>query len=798
MHRRFLQLPGSARFGALSVLPASLLALAPAPTNVAHAQESADAVALEIVTVTARKREESIMDIPMAVSALSADDIETRGVRSLTDVAQFTPGFHSTNQTAGASNGRNDRSGKQVTFRGLSVSSGLVFIDGAPMTGTATPELQDIAQIEVLKGPQSAYFGRSTFSGAVNFITRDPGEELRGRIRAEAGNYDMIDVSGSLEGALVPGQLSARVSARHMEQSGQYKNFAEPGETLGDRSTKSGSVTVKYTPTDNLTIRAMGSLVRDHDGPPAQLALKNPDMNCNLGGRRGSWWCGDLPDSDKINPAYYSGQYRMNDMARQVLLDNSGGFATIFNPYWNDEAGLKRDSFYSNLRVDYEFDSGYELSALTAYTKEKYQQILNLSFRDGQNVPNTFGTYTPHIWWFVASQQKTEDFSQEIRLSSPDDRAFRWLVGLSYMEISVPGGSGVFGITPRGPGIVSTPVLNESETPALFGGLYWDVTDRLTLSGELRYQEDKLVRQALTNAIGQRVRGTRYEATFESYSPRVIADFDFTDDHNGYVSWSRGVRPGGFNVAFAVQPPQVQAMLPGVGVTFEEEKLTNYEVGFKSVWLDGRAQTRLAVYHATWEDGQLGNSLTFTPPGGNLNIINVTANVGEVELQGVELEGEFQATTNLMVSATFGYTDSEIKRYICGDCLGIDGTTTSAIGNRLPQSSKLSGTFSAEYSDALFADFDWFGRLDWIYRGDSYVTAANYAIIPERQLTNLRFGLRGAALGVEAYVANLFDDRTVANASLGSEALYTFGTGQEVRYSPAEKRRFGITATYKF
>ncbi len=803
MHRRFSQHVGATRLAAFSVLPASMLMLGTAPITTAFAQdESADGrIALEVVTVTARKREESIMEIPMAVSALSAEDLENRGIKNLADVSSFTPGFHSTNQVAGSSNGRNDRSGKQVTFRGLSVSSGLVFIDGAPMTGTATPELQDIAQVEVLKGPQSAYFGRSTFSGAVNFITRDPGEDFRGRLRVEAGNYDLVDVSGSLEGALIPGYLTARVSARFMDQKGQYDNYAEPGETLGDRSTKSGSITLKYTPTDNLTIRAMGSLVRDEDGAPAQLALKPPDMNCDLGGTKGPWWCGKLPDSDKINPAYYSGQYRMNDLSRSVLLDNVGNAATIFDPYWHDEAGLKRDSIYSNLRIDYEFDSGYTLSSLTAYTTEKYQQILNLSFRDGQNMPNIYGgpnPYTPHIWWFVASQQDTEDFSQEIRLSSPDDGAFRWLVGVNYMEISVPGGSGVYGITPRGPGIVSTPTLNESETPAIFGGAYWDVTDRLTLSGELRYQEDKLVRQALVNALGQRVPGTRYEATFESWSPRVIADFDFTDDHNGYVSWSRGVRPGGFNVAFAVQPPEVQAMLPGTGVTFDEEKLTNYEVGLKSTWLDGRAQTRLAVYYAEWEDGQLANSLTFTPPGGNLNIVSVTANVGEVELKGIELEGELQATSNLMLSATLGYTDSEIKSYICGDCLGIDGTTTSALGKRLPQSAKVSGTLSAEYSDLAFGDYDWFGRLDWTYRGDMYVTAANYAIIPERQLTNLRFGLRGNGMGLEAYVANLFDDRTVGNASLGSEALYTFGTGQEVRYSPAEKRRFGIRATYSF
>ncbi|HEY6644641.1 TonB-dependent receptor [Povalibacter sp.] len=799
MHRSILRSAGATKVAKLGLVPASLLAFAVTPINVAVGQEEGSAVTLEVITVTARKKEESIMEIPMAVSALSAEDIDNRGVTNLAQVAQFTPGFFSTNQTAGASNGRNDRSGKQVTFRGLSVSSGLVFIDGAPMTGTATPELQDIAQIEVLKGPQSAYFGRSTFSGAVNFITRDPGEELKGRIRAEAGNYDLVDVSGAIEGAIVPGILTGRVSARHMDQTGQYKNFAEPGETLGDRSTNSGSVTLKFTPTDNLSIRAMGSWVRDDDGAPAQLALKRADMNCDLGGTKGPWFCGNLPDSDKINPQYFSGQYQFNQQARDVLLNNTSNFATIFDPYYKDEAGMKRDSIYSNLRVDYEFDSGYELSALTAYTKEKYQSVLNLSFRDGQDVPNTYGTYTPHIWWLVASQQKTEDFSQEIRLSSPDNRAFRWLVGLSYMEITAPGGSGVYGITPRGPGIVSTPILNESETPAIFGGAYWDVTDRLTLSGELRYQEDTLVRQALVNALGQRVPGVRYESTFYSVSPRFIADFDFTDDHNGYVSWSQGVRPGGFNVAFAVQPPEVQALLPGVGVTFDEEKLTNYEIGLKSRWMDGRAQTRLAVYHSVWEDGQLSNSLTFTPPGGNLNIVGVTANVGKVDLDGVELEAEFQATTNLLLSGSFGYTDSEIKSYICGDCLAIDGSIDSALGKRLPQSSKLTGNLSAEYSDLLFGDYDWFGRADVIYRGDSFVEAGNYAIIPERYLTNVRVGVRGVSgLTVEGYVNNLFDDRTVSNASYGSEALYSFGTGHEVRYAPAEKRRFGVRATYSF
>ncbi|MFZ9479108.1 MAG: TonB-dependent receptor plug domain-containing protein, partial [Steroidobacteraceae bacterium] len=150
------------------LVPLTLPALAQQPAD--------DGFALEEIVVTARKVEENLMTVPMAITAFSSKDIEAAGMKTLNDVMRMTPSFNFVNQFGGS--GRNDRSTNSLVFRGLYISGnaglsagGLLFIDGAPVIGAQPPSMVDIDRIEVLKGPQSAYFGRSAFAGAINFIT---------------------------------------------------------------------------------------------------------------------------------------------------------------------------------------------------------------------------------------------------------------------------------------------------------------------------------------------------------------------------------------------------------------------------------------------------------------------------------------------------------------------------------------------------------------------------------------------------------------------------------------------------
>jgi iron complex outermembrane receptor protein len=209
----------SIRLKLLLTLTASTFALTLPAT--ANAQESAApetatgaANGLEEIVVTARKRAENLLDVPVAVSAVSASEIEATGVKSITEIADYTPGLTSQGQGAG---GIPDRSATRLVFRGLSTSFGTVFINGAPYTGNNSPDITDLERFEVLTGPQSVYFGRSTFSGAINFVTKKPSNEYAGRVSAEAGTDNLYELRGTIEGPLIRDTLTARLSVRHYE-----------------------------------------------------------------------------------------------------------------------------------------------------------------------------------------------------------------------------------------------------------------------------------------------------------------------------------------------------------------------------------------------------------------------------------------------------------------------------------------------------------------------------------------------------------------------------------------------------
>ena len=198
----------------------------------------AQSLVLEEIVVTARKIEENLMEVQLAITAFSAQDIESRNMKDLNDISSFTPSFNFANQQGGS--GRNDRSTNSLTFRGLFLGNniglsagGQLFIDGAPVIGAQTPSISDVERIEVLKGPQSAYFGRSTFAGAINFVTRDPGDEFAGRINAEYSEFGSHDLALSLEGPIVEDKLAIRVGARSVHEGGYYKNFVDPTQDFG-------------------------------------------------------------------------------------------------------------------------------------------------------------------------------------------------------------------------------------------------------------------------------------------------------------------------------------------------------------------------------------------------------------------------------------------------------------------------------------------------------------------------------------------------------------------------------------
>ena len=290
-----------------AVVAAVVCFVAPVGMPQAYAQDessSDDSSRIEEIVVTARKREESLLEVPLAITAFSAQRIEDLGISRMSDIVEFSPGFHYAENSVG----RGGRFNRRLIFRGMNPRTDIqtrqgatVFIDGAPILGSEIGRVEDYERIEVIKGPQSAYFGRSTFSGAINAITRTPGNEWAATVTAEAASFGTSDFSAQLEGPLIQDRLSFRLSGSSYDTDGEYRNAGNPSQRLGAESTKDLSLSLFATPTDNFSAKFRARGWQDDDGHSIGLALHvldNPDVfNCEPGGGAalGRWICGKVP-----------------------------------------------------------------------------------------------------------------------------------------------------------------------------------------------------------------------------------------------------------------------------------------------------------------------------------------------------------------------------------------------------------------------------------------------------------------------------------------------------------------------
>ncbi len=803
----------------LACVSISAIALADAAIGVAQAQ------GLEEIVVTARKREETLMTIPVSITAVSADSIASKGIKSIEEMARFTPGFFSIYMNAGGG-ARNDRSAKQITFRGFSIAPGIMFVDGAPVsasnTNGITPDFADIERVEVLKGPQNAYFGRSTFSGAINYITKTPGNEFKGVVSAEYASYGSNDLLMSVEGPIAEDKLAMRVTAHHMARGGHYINSLNTSERLGNRRTDSISGSFYFTPTDNIKVKGWASYAADRDGPPAQVGIKRPQLNCNLGGSGGPYWCGTLPTADQLPAATIGGQYVMDAFTRSILSENVRGFYAPFDPRWQDSYGLKRHAFQGNLKFEYETAGGYSFASVSSYNRTKslnfldltYYGILNANplYNSTPGATNAAGIF-PTIRWAHANGGIDWVFNQEFRVTSPAQNRLRWLAGVNYLQ-AYGVGFPVYGYSNAGVAGLGGASQQRPRTQSLFGGAYYDITPELTLTGEVRYQWDKPHSKTLTDGSGTNILANpiALTRTFKSFSPRVSLDWKYAPNSLAYALWSRGTRPGGYNAGLITQPPAIIAQLSAVGgqVTFREDRIDNFEAGLKSSWLNDTLQTRVALYYDQWRNGQVPNTIQFvttpaaTPANPNplptVSSFTITQNVGSINLYGIELEADWAVTDKLLVNATLNISDNKISgNYLCSDCLLIYGRATLPANAKIRFAPRQTWSLSAEYTDHLAGAYDWFTRVDYTHRGSFFGDEGNVSVIGAADLVNLRVGVRKEdGLSIEGYVKNLTKDATLLQGTRGQDTVFSFAAFNEIRVGLPDKREFGVKATYKF
>lgn len=780
-------------------------------------ETAAQQMALEEIVVTARKRAESIQDIPLSVAAFSASQLKEQAITDVEDVLQFVPGVHMSNHTA-------NRNNPAIRFRGIdppssvrSAQTSSAFLDGVYLpTGSQMVSMDDIERVEVVKGPQSAFFGRATFGGAINFISKTPEDEWGADTTLILGDHSRADLWVSAEGPIVEDKLYIRASGRYYTYDGAWKNEHPTGGDLGAQETSAGSVTLYATPSEDVTIKARYMHTVLDDGLAVQFLAKGEQNNC------GPFGTGTA--------TYYCGTLTRDLVTNGISIDTSPLEDTTFK----DDLGLDRKFDFGSLNIDWDVGgSGYTLSSVTGIYKETTSEMREL--------------LTDEIMVFLAWED--ESFSQEIRLASPDDESLRWMIGAYYLDLtynknassgfpcpgngpfcadptkgfapSGRGGRGLFGVNPG--------VTDDVENKAVFASVSYDITEQLTISAEFRYEEENLANgstvtqeaipldsstpaQAILTAQPFGGAEVQLEAKFKAELPRVIIDYKMTDDTLLYASFSKGNNPGGFNPEVVQLEPTVAFPAfnasEGIGPNVLQAGLRSYEGGFKHTLDDGRGLVNGAVYFMEWRNQSFrGFTRNVDSNGDGVFIqgsdrlgaqIDYSSN-GSTDIFGFELTGNYALNENWVASASYNYNKTDILVYEDGVHRRVFGTS-DASDKQIARSPKHAATFALDFNmpaDTMFGqDGDWFARWDSWYQSSTFNWVINLAKTESTVLHNLRAGWRSDRYSITAWVENLADNDSVLASSRTTGSFLTGTLGYQ--FTLPEPRTFGVTLSASF
>ena len=773
-------------------------------------------MALEEIVVTARKRDESIQDIPLSVAAFSASQIREQQITDVEDMLQFVPGVHMSNHTG-------NRNNPSIRFRAIdppssvrSTQTSSAFVDGVYLPGTSQwLSMNDIERVEIVKGPQSAFFGRATFGGAINFISRTPGDDFGGDINLIVGDGGRADLWVSGEGALVEDKLYLRASGRFYTYDGAWKNEHPTGGDLGSQETQAGSLTLFATPTENLSIKLRHVHTEDDDGLAVQFLVKGENNNC------GPFTTNGVTGTD----TYYCGTLSRGLISNGISIDTSPPEDTVYK----DNMGLDRNNQFTSLNIDWDIGD-YTLSSVTGRYREDTSELREL--------------LTDELLVFIS--WKDESWSQELRLTSPTDRRLRWMVGAYYLDLTYgteglsafpcPGAGGPFCFDPTvrarsgrgGRGLFgpTTTVAQNVENQALFGSVAYDITEQLTVSLEFRYEEETLadassvIQEAMpldpNDPINtaQPYGGAEIElaADFEAELPRVIVDYKLTDATLIYGSYAKGNNPGGFNPEVIQMEPTVAFPAfnasEGIGYEVLQAELDSWEFGAKHTLADGRGFLNGAVYIMQWGNQRFrGFTQSVDSNGDGVYIVGSDRLGGQIDynsngstdIWGFELAGSWAFNENWVGTASYNFNSSEIQVYQDAVNRRVYGSA-DASGLEVARSPDHAATFALDFNmpaeNFWTGDGEWFARWDAWYQSETWTWVVNKARTEAAVLHNLRGGWRNDRYSATFWIENVTDDDSVLSSQRTTGSFLTRTLGFQLTLP--EPRTFGLTLAASF
>lgn len=703
------------------------------------------AQALSEIIVTARKTEESLQDVPISISAFGAQQIREQGLRDMADISAFTPGFSFERQNRFGVQGGTSRPVIRGMSQILGESNVSVFIDGLQFSESILSFPFDLVErVEVIKGPQAALFGRATFAGAINLVTKRPTNEFENQVTGTIADYGQFEGNFLSRGPIIEDRLFYMAHFRTYDFGGFYRNALD-NQRVGDESSRNFNGALEYRPTDDFTARIMVGLGRDNDGALASSLQRRFDNNCFL----------------NVRQQYYCGEVRTDIPVTQNL------------DLFGDDAGINRNSRRVALFLEWATDN-FTVSSNSGYTNvdQTYGYDVDLT----ANATALGGNFNR-----IAVSDRTEK-SSELIIQSRAEQRLGWLAGVYYYNSR----------RDFREDRLNGRTVNEGESRidniAVFGSLSYKLTDSVSASVELRYAQDKI---GNNNPVA-RPAAPLFENEFTSTSPRLTVDWAVTDDMLLYLSYAQGNKPGFINA---------NPLLPPEFVTADEEQSDNLELGVKSTFNDGRLLLNAAVYTIDWDKQQLtSNVVVDTGP------ISIVTNAGRTRVNGFELELTNAFTDNFTGGLGFSYDDAKFRELNDPEAAALFGDP-SVRGNQTPNSPKTQGNLFGRYEFDLGAGLSAFVRADYSYTSRKYAQIFNLAHTGDRNLVNLRAGVQRDNWSVSAFVNNLTDDRTPPTVIRFLDFENPLPVGDSNRTSAflrgfqvpkAPKRQVGITATYSF
>jgi len=808
------------------------------------------AQAQEEIVITARKKEESLQDVPLSVSAYTSDQLEARGIRNNYQLADFTVNFNTQQQL-----GRRD---DRPVIRGQTAPAtkgepnASYFIDGAFVAGSiSTAMLGAVERIEILRGPQSAQFGRATFSGAVNYVTRRPSNEFEGELTSKAGTHDDYQLGGWVSGPIVQDRLMYFVGVNWQKFGGEWHNalladsatnpelYINPPQQadtsrLGGIETKEINTKLLFTPTDDseFTLKYSYSEGDDDHYAPIQWT----ELNCYIPeGPSQPWWdssaaagtggafCGEM------KPGNRSSRINLPDFrAGMQTKENILGVGTYPEDYTAPptKPGTRREQ----RRFLFQFDQGlgdWDMTQRFAYNTDDFESAFDLDRMEHRNP-----SFLTNLFLFETNHT-VDDWSFELRFASPQDTPVRGQVGVYYFESENTGSQRSF----PGPGLAqfTNPRSVETTNTAFFGTLEMDLAEDLSLALETRYAEDSkdLIAPIYDPATDvNNINRVDSHLTFSSFTPRVTLRYQPNDEVMLYGLVAKGNKPGGFNLGFfagaslptafpddpITEPddPRCNDLSAVLGsydaiacgkAFFEEEVAWTYESGVKTSWLDRRITANLSLFYIDWENQGQFQTVDTARNGGNVPDTTVV-NAGKSRSIGLELETNFVITDNFFLTANYGYVKAEYVEFNSDFYAAITGVNDldgkgNVAGNRLPNNPSHSVVLGAVYTDQLTESLGWFGRTDLAYETEREINETSLAQMGDRALLNVRLGLESEAWRLTLYVTNLLDDDTPTAISNFVNFLPDtgFANGANANMwtmNPNRGRNWGLEMSYHF